>query len=93
MEILGLILFAVGVIFAAIGGLWVVVKAFQTSLIWGLCSLLIPLVALVFAITHWDDCKKPFGIWALGVIMYVGGFLFAADSTDMDDDTTPVLVE
>ena len=93
METLGVILFSVGVIIAAVGGIWVVVKAFQESLVWGLCSIFIPLVVLIFVLTHWGDCKKPFGIWAVGVILYIGGFMLSADKMDTSDDTSPALIE
>lgn len=37
----------------------VLVRAFQTSLTWGLCSLFIPFAILVFTVKYWDEVKTP----------------------------------
>ena len=57
-------------------GIIILIKAFKKSLIWGLGSLLIPFVILVFVFMNWADTKKPFlysvGCW---VVMMIGGAL------------------
>jgi len=50
----------VGAVLLVIGGIWLLLLAFQTSLIWGLATLLIPFAGLVFALTHWDEAKGAF---------------------------------
>jgi hypothetical protein len=67
MAFLGMILFGIGLILALIGGLWIVVIAFKESVIWGLGSLLIPLVALIFVAQHWAAAKKPFIVEVVGI--------------------------
>ena len=43
-----------------IGGIWLVFKAGEESIVWGLGALLVPFVGVIFALRHWDDCKTPF---------------------------------
>jgi hypothetical protein len=69
MAILGMLLLVVGLIIAAVGGIWLLVVAFQESILWGLGSLFIPLVGLVFVIMHWEVAKKPFLINIGGAVL------------------------
>ena len=66
-------LFYVGLLVSVVAGIWLLVVAFKTSVWWGLGSLLIPFVALIFVIMHWQVAKKPF-LWNLlgGVLIAVG---------------------
>lgn len=71
MAALSMFLVIAGAVLYLIGGFWLLIKAFQESILWGLGSLFIPLVGLFFAILHWADCKKPFlyGVLGLGLII------------------------
>ena len=60
------ILMGLGSLIAFIGAIWLLVLAFKKSIVWGLASLFIGPVLLVFAIMNWGDCKKPFLIWLGG---------------------------
>lgn len=60
MAVIGGILMGIGYLGALICAIILLVKAFQTSVGWGIASLLIPFALLVFAIKNWDICKKPF---------------------------------
>jgi hypothetical protein len=71
MEILGALLLFVGFAVAAVGGIWLIVVAFQESVLWGLGTLFIPLVGLAFVIAHWDAAKRPF-------LVNIGGGLLIA---------------
>jgi len=42
---------------------WILLSAFRTSLVWGLGALLIPLIAAIFALSHWERCQKPVLLW------------------------------
>jgi hypothetical protein len=76
MEILQLILMAVGGVIFLVGGLWFLVESFREGIWWGLGCLLISPVQLVFLILHWGVAKKPFGIQLLGIaMMFVSAFL------------------
>jgi uncharacterized membrane protein len=64
-------LLIVGLILGVVGGIWLLVVAFKTSIWWGLGSLLIAPVALVFVIMHWQPSKKPFFIYLAGLILVI----------------------
>ncbi len=81
MEFVGMILMAVGGIVMLVGSIWFLVVAFQESLLWGLGSILVPFVSLIFLIMHWDKAGKPFLIQLAGVVpMIVGSFLMGASA-------------
>jgi hypothetical protein len=60
MTILGGLLAAVGFIVSLIYGIRILIAAFKTSIIWGLGSLLVPFVILIYVIMHWSDVGKLF---------------------------------
>lgn len=64
-------LLILGMILACVGGIWLLVVAFKESVWWGLGSLFIGPVALVFTILHWQVAKKPFLISLAGTILLV----------------------
>ena len=54
-----------------VGFVWLVCIAFRTSTPWGVGVLLLsPISALIFAIKHWQESKKPF-------LIYAGSFMAA----------------
>ena len=71
-------LIAIGGIVMFIGGIWILVKAFQESILWGLGSLFVPIVGLVFVITHWEQAGKPFLVQLAGLVIYLVGIFGAA---------------
>jgi ankyrin repeat protein len=91
MEILAYILIGIGLLVAAFGGIWIIFKAFQTSIGWGLFTVFCSFGALVWVITHWEDGKKPFLINLGGsiiailgiVVMVLGGGSFSGLSKPM----------
>jgi hypothetical protein len=76
VEVVGLLLILVGVVVGSVGGIWLLVKGFQESAMWGLGMLFIPLVSLFFVITHWEDAKKPF-LYNIGgvVLIFIGAIV------------------
>ena len=72
---MGLILLCIGGLTMLAGFIWIVVNAFKTSVLWGLGSLFVPLVAQIFAIMNWATNKTPFLIWAGGLVLYVIGIV------------------
>lgn len=76
-------LYVLGALVYLAGFIWIVVNAFKTSILWGLGSLLVPFVALIFAIMNWAQNKKPFLIMVAGiVVMIVGGVMLASSAAD-----------
>lgn len=67
-------MYYLGIALCLIGGLWIVVNAFRTNIWWGLGSLLIPFVALIFAIMNFAANKIPLAIYVVGLILLVVGF-------------------
>jgi hypothetical protein len=58
-----------GVAISLIGGIWLLVEAFKTSILWGLGCLLITPVSLVFIFVHWDRAKSPFILQLIGIAL------------------------
>lgn len=66
-----------GLVIALVGVVWLLVITFKTSVLWGLGSLFIPIVSLVFVAMHWDETKRPFLIQVVGVVLMVAGAMMA----------------
>ena len=60
MSAIGLVLAGIGGIAVMVFGVILLVKAFQTSVLWGLGYIFVPFVSLVFVVMHWQETKKPF---------------------------------
>lgn len=58
----------------------ILIVAFKTSTGWGVASLLIPFVILVFVIKNWEATKTPFLRWlmAFAVALVGSGITFYA---------------
>ncbi|MEO8012128.1 MAG: hypothetical protein ABI650_10825, partial [Dokdonella sp.] len=66
MVVLGLLLIAVGTI-------WIIVNAFGQSVWWGIGSLLLPFVALIFALMNFAENKLPLLLYIAGIVLFVMG--------------------
>lgn len=75
-------LLIVGMIISLVGGIWLLVVAFKQSIWWGLGSLLIGPVALVFTIMHWQVAKKPFLISLGGTVLLIVAAMNMPQLTD-----------
>lgn len=60
MEIVSLVLLGIGLLISVIYGIKLLILAFQKSVLWGLGSLFVPFVGLIFVIMHWAEAKGPF---------------------------------
>jgi hypothetical protein len=74
---LGGILSVVGFIVMLVGAIMFLIAAFREHILWGLGTLFVPFVGLIFLIMHWDVAKKPFLIQLLGIPFVVIGALLA----------------
>lgn len=54
-----------------IGGIWLIVEAFKTSILWGLGCLLITPVSLIFTFVHWDRASNPFILQLIGLALVI----------------------
>ncbi len=77
MEVIAMLLSAIGMIVMVVGGIWFLVVAFQESILWGLGCLFLPIVSLVFLVMHWDKAGKPFLIQLAGVVPMILGMVLA----------------
>lgn len=72
-----------GYIIVVLGGLWMLFVIFQTSVVWGILSILVPFVSLLFVIMHWDDTKRPFLVQIVGLVLIYLGADAAMDSSGL----------
>ena len=73
MDAIGVITVWAGILLMLAGGIFFIVQAFRTSILWGLGVLFVPLVPLVFLIVEWGNAKRPF-FWQLwGIVLVVLG--------------------
>lgn len=79
MEMVSLGLMGVGCLISVVCGIWLLVIAFTTHILWGLAYLFVPFAGLVFVIMHWSKAAKPFLINMLGVGLLVGGVAMSPD--------------
>jgi hypothetical protein len=83
MATLGLGLFVVGILIMTGAGLWLLVKAFQTSVLWGLGYIFVPFVSIIFVILHWQDTKKPFLYLLAGLAVFTVGAVFGGAGSEL----------
>jgi hypothetical protein len=69
------VLMIVGILGMIIGGVGMLMAGFRESMLWGIGMLLIPLVSLIFVVTHWEDAKKPFIIQVVGWLLMAAGMV------------------
>jgi hypothetical protein len=67
------IIMILGVIGMIIGGVGMLMVGFQESMLWGIGMLIVPLVSIIFVLTHWRDAKKPFMIQVVGWLLFAAG--------------------
>ena len=74
MEIIGSSFMVIASALFVVSSIFIFIKAFKKSLLWGFGSLLIPIVELVFVILNWDETKK-YVLWILLsiLLLIVGG--------------------
>ncbi|QWP76583.1 hypothetical protein J5226_23890 [Lysobacter sp. K5869] len=77
MSVIALILLVLGIVVSLVAGIWLLVVAFRENVWWGLGSLLLSPVALVFVILHWQQAKKPFLINLGGLALVIAGALLS----------------
>ena len=73
---MSLLLGAAGLLLIAGGSLYILVRAFTTSVLWGVGCLLISPVMIVFAMLHWDGAKAGVLAAVAGtVVLFLAGLL------------------
>jgi hypothetical protein len=83
MGAIGLVLSVIGGIAVLVFGVILLVKAFQTSVLWGLGYIFVPFVSLIFVILHWQETKKPFLYLLAGSAIMVVGLVLGMPAGEM----------
>ena len=87
MFITGFVLAGLGIYAAFVGAIWFLAKAFGKGIGWGLASLLLPPLGLVFAVKHWGIAWRPLTLNILGSVGATGGAAILAMSVAADAGT------
>ena len=74
---MGSLLVIIGSIVFFVGWIWIIIEAFKTSILWGLGTLIVPIVGLIFVLMNWEDGKKPFLIYLAGIALMVVGVILS----------------
>ncbi|GAC1332717.1 MAG: hypothetical protein NVSMB17_12210 [Candidatus Dormibacteria bacterium] len=90
MAVAGYVLIAVGAIVSLVGGIMLLIAAFRASIWWGLGSIFVPFVSLIFVITHWATSRRPFFIQLAGVVLVFVGVAIAAAGGGVPSSTPTV---
>ena len=78
------LLLILGSLLVVVGALMLLVAAFRVSIWWGLASLLIPFVQLIFVFIHWSESKSAIFTQIMGLLLvlaavFTGGNTFTAE--------------
>ena len=83
MQIIAIAFLLVGVVIGLVYGIQLVILAFQTSILWGVCYLFVPFAALVFIVKYWDEASYPFLRSLIAIPFYLIGIALLPDSSPM----------
>ena len=86
---MGFFLVLVCLLVAAVGSIWLLVLAFRENVWWGLGSLFLPFVIVIFAIMHWPVAKRAFLIYVASIPLFIIGFVMAASSVASEAIASP----
>ena len=70
MNFIGKVFIVVGIVLSIAAYVMIVIEAFKTTIWWGIGTLLIQIVGLVFVIMYWDQTKK-YVMWIILSILLV----------------------
>lgn len=73
----------VGGLIMLLAGVLILIKAFQTSVLWGLGYIFVPFVSLIFVILYWQDTKKPFFYLLGGAALFVVGSMLGVPASEL----------
>lgn len=68
-------LVVIGIVVYLIGSIGLLIDEFKEHLAWGLLGLFTQIGHLLFAVFHFDKCKKSLGLILLGIVLvFIPGF-------------------
>lgn len=69
-EQFGFAILVAGIVVAAMGYLWLILRALRTSAGWGIATLLLPLIGpIAFLVRHFPRAKSPATVALLGLVL------------------------
>ncbi len=80
MEIVPITFLLIGFIISLIYGIKLLILAFQESILWGLGSLFLGIVGLIFVLMHWETAKGPFLKSLLAIPCFMIAVLLSPDT-------------
>ena len=84
MEILGGGLILAGFVCYVIGTVWMAIRAFQTSVFWGLAVLFVPFAAPAYLFKCWSSARRPFCFTLTGWALFlIGGYIYQCAVSSM----------
>lgn len=72
-------LLLLGCLLVVVGGLWLLVEMFRTSVWWGIFCLLFAPLQFVFVILYWRQSWRPLLLQTLGFLLILGAALTSGD--------------
>jgi uncharacterized membrane protein len=76
---MGIALIILGAFLCVIGGIGLLIEQFKESILWGLGSLLIPIISLIFVVLHWKVSRNLFLIQVVGFGIILVGMAISGD--------------
>lgn len=80
MGIIAIAFVLIGLAISLFYGVILLIQAFNKSILWGLGSILLPFVSIIFVIVHWEDAKSPFLKSLLAIPFFIVGSLLSPES-------------
>jgi len=80
MATIGFVISLVGWLVCLVALIWIVVLAFQESVLWGLGCLFVAPISLVFVFMYWDEARRPFFFWLGGVVLSILGAVLSSSA-------------
>jgi hypothetical protein len=77
---MGAMLMMAGYLVLVVGGLWMVIVAFQESVLWGIGCMVLPFLGLVFLFMYWQQAKRPFFLQLAGMALVLVGIVLGGTS-------------
>jgi len=77
---LGWIVLAMGWVLSFLGSLWIIVVAWQRSVLWGFGCFVLPALQLVYVGLHWKETKEGFFLLLAGFVLVIVGHALGVGS-------------
>lgn len=68
---MALVFLCMGYALCFLGGLWIVLLAWQKGVLWGIGCLVFPILQLFYVALNWKEAKSPFLMQVAGVAAFL----------------------